>query len=50
MVITDDTERQGHLEDIERYNLSLNRELMAKAKLIKQLQSAQSGKPSDAEE
>ena len=41
LVITDDTERQGHLEDIERYNMSLNRELMAKAKLIKQLQDKQ---------
>ena len=43
VVITDDTERQGHLEDIERYNMSLNRELMAKAKLIKQLQESQNG-------
>lgn len=41
LVVTDDTERQEHLEDIERYNMSLNRELMAKAKLIKELQNAQ---------
>ena len=37
--IVDDTEHQERVEDIERYNMSLNRELMAKAKLIKELES-----------
>ena len=37
--ITDDTEHQARVEDIERYNMTLNRELMAKAKKIKELES-----------
>lgn len=41
LVITDDTERQEHLEDIERYNMTLNQELMAKSKLIKELKESQ---------
>ena len=41
IVVTDDTERQVHMEDIERYNLSLHQELMAKSKLIRELKEAQ---------
>ena len=37
--ITDDTEHQERVADIERYNMSLNRELMAKAKLIRELEA-----------
>lgn len=37
--ITDDTEHLERVEDIERYNMTLNRELMAKAKKIKELES-----------
>ena len=35
--ILDDTEHQQHREGIERYNQSLNRELIAKTNLIKEL-------------
>lgn len=38
--ITDDTERQGRMEDIERYNITLNRELMEKTRLLKELQES----------
>ena len=37
--ITDDTEHLGRMEDIERYNMNLNRELMEKSKKIKELES-----------
>ena len=37
--ITDDTEHLGRIEDIERYNMNLNRELMEKSKKIKELES-----------
>lgn len=35
--IMDDTEHQQHMEGIERYNQNLNRELIAKTKLIREL-------------
>ena len=37
IVITDDTEHQLHREGIERYNQNLNRELIAKTNLIREL-------------
>ena len=38
--IMDDTEHQQHMEGIERYNQNLNRELIAKTKLIRELTNA----------
>ena len=35
--ISDDTAHQQHLEEIERYNKSLNEELKVKTELIKEL-------------
>ncbi len=37
--ITDDTEHLERMEDIERYNMNLNRELMEKSRKIKELES-----------
>ena len=37
--ITDDTEHLERMEDIERYNMNLNRELMEKSKKIRELES-----------
>ena len=45
--ITDDTEHQERVEDIERYNMTLNRELMAKAKKIKELESQKESSAKD---
>ncbi|MBR4431291.1 MAG: hypothetical protein IKS75_08355 [Clostridiales bacterium] len=45
--ITDDTEHLERMEDIERYNMNLNRELIAKSKKIKELESQKESSAKD---
>lgn len=45
--ITDDTEHLERMEDIERYNMSLNRELMEKSKKIRELESQKENSPKE---
>ena len=45
--ITDDTEHLERMEDIERYNMNLNRELMEKSKKIRELESQKENSPKE---
>jgi len=45
--ITDDTEHQQHMEGIERYNQNLNKELIVKTKMIRELRDSKKGKPDE---